>query len=59
MKVIEAAIVQGRLDPTITEATVVAHTIGPIHCARLFHRHETAESDRARTVDAFLAAFAP
>lgn len=56
--VAKAAIEQGRLDPTLTETTVAAHTIGPILYARLFDRQEIAEDGIARTIDAFLAAFA-
>jgi hypothetical protein len=57
--VAEAAIEQGRLVPTLTEEVVVAHTIGPILYARLFDRQEITDRDIGRTVDAFLAAYAP
>ena len=55
----QAAIEQGRLDPTLTEEAVAAHTIGPILYARLFDRQEITEDRIERTIDAFLAAFAP
>ena len=52
------AIDQGQLDPTLTEGTVAAHTIGPILYTRLFDRQEVTDEAIERTVDAFLAAFA-
>ena len=57
--VANAAIQQGHLDPTLTEGIVAAHTIGPVLYARLFDRQEISHSDIERTIDAFLAAFAP
>jgi len=56
--VAEAAISEGRLDPTLTEEIVAAHAIGPLLYARLFDRQEIRDRDIERTVDAFLAAFA-
>ena len=55
--VAEAAIDDGRLDPTLTEEVVAAHTIGPILYARLFDRRELTSDEIERTLDAFLAAF--
>jgi AcrR family transcriptional regulator len=57
--VAKAAIEQGRIDPTLTEGIVAAHTIGPILYTRLFDRQEITARNIELTIDAFLAAFTP
>ena len=52
------AIDRGLLDPTLTEGVVAAHTIGPNLYERLLDRHDIAEEDVKRTIDAFLTGFA-
>lgn len=57
--VAKAAIEQGRLDQTLTEEIVAAHTIGPVLYARLFDRQQISDREIERTIDAFLSAFKP